>query len=63
MARFGATWPAAMDPDEVVSSRFGIIWPPDTFFIDRNGVVASRQIGQLTAADLDRGLAGILGEE
>jgi cytochrome c biogenesis protein CcmG/thiol:disulfide interchange protein DsbE len=63
MARFGATWPAAMDPDEAVASQFGIIWPPDTFFIDRNGVVTSRQIGQLTSADLDRGLAGILGEE
>ena len=63
MARFGATWPAAIDPDETVASRFGIIWPPDTFFIDRNGVVTSRQIGQLSSADLDRGLAGILGEE
>jgi len=63
MARFGATWPAAMDPDETVASQFGIIWPPDTFFIDRNGVVTSRQIGQLTSADLDRGLASILGEE
>jgi cytochrome c biogenesis protein CcmG/thiol:disulfide interchange protein DsbE len=63
MARFGATWPAVMDPGEAVASRFGIIWPPDTFFIDRNGVVASRQIGQLSAADLRRGLAGILGEE
>lgn len=63
MARFGATWPAAIDPDETVASQFGIIWPPDTFFIDRNGVVTSRQIGQLTSADLDRGLAGILGEE
>ena len=63
MARFGATWPAAMDPGETVASQFGIIWPPDTFFIDRNGVVTSRQIGQLTSADLDRGLASILGEE
>ena len=63
MARFGATWPAVIDPDEAVASQFGIIWPPDTFFIDRNGVVTSRQIGQLTSADLDRGLAGILGEE
>jgi hypothetical protein len=52
-----------MDPDETVATRFGIIWPPDTFFIDRNGVVTSRQIGQLSGADLDRGLAGILGEE
>jgi cytochrome c biogenesis protein CcmG/thiol:disulfide interchange protein DsbE len=63
MARLGATWPALIDPGEAVASRFGIIWPPDTYFIDRGGVVVSRQIGQLSAADLERGLAGILGEE
>jgi cytochrome c biogenesis protein CcmG/thiol:disulfide interchange protein DsbE len=63
LARMGATWPAAMDPGDVVATRFGIIWPPDSFFIDRQGVVVSRQIGQLSAADLERGLAQILGEE
>ena len=63
MARMGATWPAAMDPGDAVATRFGIIGPPDTFFIDRDGVVVGRQIGQLSAADLDRGLAQILGEE
>jgi cytochrome c biogenesis protein CcmG/thiol:disulfide interchange protein DsbE len=62
-ARMGATWPAAMDPGEAVATRFGIVWPPDSFFIDRQGVVVSRQIGQLSAADLERGLAQILGEE
>ena len=63
MARMGATWPAAMDPGNAVANRFGIVWPPDSFFIDRNGVVVGRQIGQLTASDLERGLAQILGEE
>ena len=63
LARMGATWPAAMDPGNAVATRFGIVWPPDSFFIDRNGVVVGRQIGQLTASDLQRGLAQILGEE
>jgi cytochrome c biogenesis protein CcmG, thiol:disulfide interchange protein DsbE len=63
MARMGAAWPAAMDPGEAVATRYGIVLPPDTFFIDRNGVVVGRQIGQLSAADLQRGLAQILGEE
>jgi cytochrome c biogenesis protein CcmG/thiol:disulfide interchange protein DsbE len=63
LARMGATWPAAMDPGDAVATRFGIIWPPDSFFIDRQGVVVSRQIGQLSAANLERGLARILGEE
>jgi len=63
LSRMGATWPAAMDPGESVATRFGIVWPPDSFFVDRDGVVVSRQIGQLSAADLERGLAQILGEE
>jgi cytochrome c biogenesis protein CcmG/thiol:disulfide interchange protein DsbE len=57
MARLGASWPAAMDPGDQVAQSFGIYGPPETFFIDRNGVVRGRQIGQLTGADLDRQLA------
>jgi cytochrome c biogenesis protein CcmG/thiol:disulfide interchange protein DsbE len=63
LARMGATWPGVMDPGDGMATRFGIIWPPDSFFIDRDGVVVSRQIGQLSATDLERGLAAILGEE
>lgn len=63
MARLGAEWPTAMDPGEAVAGRFGIIGPPDTFFIDRGGIVVGRQIGQLSARDLERGLSQILEEE
>lgn len=63
LARMGATWPVAMDPGDAIARRFGIIGPPDTYFINREGIVVGRQIGQLSAADLDRGLAQILGEE
>jgi cytochrome c biogenesis protein CcmG, thiol:disulfide interchange protein DsbE len=63
LARMGAAWPGVMDPGDAVATRYGIIWPPDSFFIDRDGVVVTRQIGQLSAADLERGLAAILGEE
>ena len=61
MSRMGATWPAAMDPGDVVAGEYGIIGPPDSFFIDRSGQVVARQIGQLSAADLQRGLNQILG--
>jgi cytochrome c biogenesis protein CcmG/thiol:disulfide interchange protein DsbE len=63
MGRMGATWPAAMDPGEAVAQGYGVPGPPATFFIDRSGVVAGRQIGQLSSADLERGLASILGKE
>jgi cytochrome c biogenesis protein CcmG/thiol:disulfide interchange protein DsbE len=63
MARMGATWPAAMDPAEAVVAQYGIFNPPESFFIGRDGVIAGRQIGQLSAADLDRQLSQILGKE
>jgi cytochrome c biogenesis protein CcmG, thiol:disulfide interchange protein DsbE len=63
MARMGARWPVAMDPGEDVARRFGIYAPPETFFISPEGVVVGRQIGQLSAADLDRQLATIMGKE
>jgi cytochrome c biogenesis protein CcmG/thiol:disulfide interchange protein DsbE len=63
MTRMGATWPAATDPGGGVATRYGIIGPPDTFFVDRSGVIVGRQIGQLSAGDLSNGLAQILGKE
>ena len=63
MVRMGATWPSAMDPAGTVAGQFGVFNPPETFFIGRDGVIAGRQIGQLSAADLDRQLSQILGKE
>lgn len=60
MARMGAGWPAAMDPGGRVAASYGIHGPPETFFIDAEGVVRGRQIGQLHRADLERQLALIL---
>jgi len=56
MARFGATWQSAMDPGEAVAREYAIFGPPETFFIDRSGVVRGRQIGQLSGPDLERQL-------
>jgi cytochrome c biogenesis protein CcmG, thiol:disulfide interchange protein DsbE len=63
MARFGADWPAAMDPGGEVAAQYGIYGPPESFFVDRHGVVTARQIGGLTMADLDDKLAAIIDEE
>ena len=63
MARLGATWPAVMDPAEGVAARYGVVGPPESYFIGRDGRVVGRQIGQLSQSDLDRQLAAILGEE
>jgi len=59
-ARIGANWPVAVDPGSAVANAYGVDAPPASFFINRSGVVAGRQIGQLSAADLQRQLATIL---
>ncbi len=63
MERNGATWQAAMDPDERVATAYGILGPPQTYFIGRDGTIVARQIGQLSAGSLDEKLAAIIDEE
>ena len=63
MARNGATWQAAMDPGERVASAYGILGPPETFFIDRDGTIEARHIGQFSAGSLESKLADIIHEE
>jgi DsbE subfamily thiol:disulfide oxidoreductase len=57
MVRMGASWTAAMDPGELTAQSFGIFAPPESVFIDADGIIRGRQIGQLTANDLERQLA------
>jgi cytochrome c biogenesis protein CcmG/thiol:disulfide interchange protein DsbE len=57
MARMGATWTSAMDPGGMTARSFGILGAPESFFIDRRGIVRGRQFGPLTTSDLERQLA------
>jgi cytochrome c biogenesis protein CcmG, thiol:disulfide interchange protein DsbE len=56
----GATWPDVVDPTGTLAASYTVVAPPQTYFIDRTGVLRSRQIGQVTGPDLDRQLAAIL---
>ncbi|MGH2445337.1 MAG: TlpA family protein disulfide reductase [Candidatus Limnocylindria bacterium] len=62
MARHDATWPAAMDPGERVAQAYGIIGPPETYFIGRDGTIVARQFGQFSAESLDEKVAAIIEE-
>ena len=63
MERHGGTWAAAMDPGEQVATAYGVVGPPETYFIDRDGTIVARNIGQVTAATLDDQLAAIIETE
>jgi cytochrome c biogenesis protein CcmG, thiol:disulfide interchange protein DsbE len=63
MDRNGATWPAAMDPGDRVASAYGILGPPETYFIGRDGRIVARQIGQFSADSLEAKVAAIMERE
>ncbi|MGH2514006.1 MAG: TlpA family protein disulfide reductase [Candidatus Limnocylindrales bacterium] len=59
-ASHGADWLDVADPCGTIATAYTVVAPPQTYFIDRNGLLRSRQIGQVTGPDLDRQLAAIL---
>jgi len=62
MARNGATWAGAVDPEGRVAEAYGILAPPETFFIGRDGRVAARVLGQFSSTTLDDKVAVIMEE-
>jgi cytochrome c biogenesis protein CcmG/thiol:disulfide interchange protein DsbE len=61
VAELGATWPTVVDPDERIRAAYRAIGRPQTYFIDRAGVLRSIQVGELTEPDFDRQFALIAG--
>jgi cytochrome c biogenesis protein CcmG/thiol:disulfide interchange protein DsbE len=55
-----ASWPVALDPEATTAGAWGAVGLPHTWFVRRDGTLASHQLGELTQASLDRQLAEIL---
>ena len=56
---FGATWPSIPDPDGSTASAYRVVAPPQTYFIDADGVLRGIQIGEVQASDFDTQYAKI----
>jgi cytochrome c biogenesis protein CcmG, thiol:disulfide interchange protein DsbE len=59
VATYGATWPTVIDPDQAFKAAYRVAGRPQTYFVDRAGVIHSIQIGELTDADFERQYARI----
>jgi cytochrome c biogenesis protein CcmG, thiol:disulfide interchange protein DsbE len=59
VAEYGATWPTVIDPDKAAKAAYRVVGRPQTYFVDRSGVIRSIQVGELTDADFDRQYAKI----
>jgi hypothetical protein len=46
-----------------VATAYGVVGPPETYFIARDGTIVARNIGQVTAATLEDQLAAIIETE
>ena len=62
LAETGVTYPNAEDVTRLIPVEFGVTGLPETFVIDRRGILARRWLGPLTDADLDELLAPLLVE-
>lgn len=56
-----ATWQTVTDPARSIGPAWKVLAPPQTFFVDREGIIRDVQVGQVRdAAELDQLLAPIL---
>ena len=51
---FGMSWVTVLDPTEAHAAASRVVAPPQSYFIDRAGIVRSIQIGEVREADFDR---------
>ena len=60
MGRYGQTYPGLLDPDGRTAIDYGVFGIPETFFVDRTGVVRSRQVGPVTEEGLRKEIEAVL---
>ena len=54
IAQYGATWPTVDDPTGTIRDAYRVAARPQSYFIDRDGILRSIQVGQLTDAEFER---------
>jgi cytochrome c biogenesis protein CcmG/thiol:disulfide interchange protein DsbE len=59
LGELGATWPTVTDPDGALAAAYRVVAPPQTYFIDSDGVLRGIQIGEVRPEDFDTQYAKI----
>lgn len=55
----GAPWPTVTDPDDALAAAFRVVAPPQTYFIDGDGILRGIQVGEVRPEDFDTQYAKI----
>jgi cytochrome c biogenesis protein CcmG, thiol:disulfide interchange protein DsbE len=61
VSEFKANWPTVIDPSGAIRNEYRVSFRPQTYFIDRAGIVRSIQYGEVTEPDFERQYALIAG--
>jgi cytochrome c biogenesis protein CcmG/thiol:disulfide interchange protein DsbE len=61
VAEQGATWETVIDPDGAIKNAYRVVARPQSYFIDRDGILRSIQIGEVRDVDFERQYALISG--
>ncbi|HEV7809340.1 MAG TPA: TlpA disulfide reductase family protein [Candidatus Limnocylindrales bacterium] len=56
-----ATWPTVIDPAGAIKAAYRVVGRPQSYFVDRSGILRSIAIGPLADADFERQFALIAG--
>jgi cytochrome c biogenesis protein CcmG/thiol:disulfide interchange protein DsbE len=54
VAQYGATWPTVEDPSGAIRGAYRVAARPQSYFIDRDGMLRSIHVGQLTDVEFER---------
>jgi cytochrome c biogenesis protein CcmG/thiol:disulfide interchange protein DsbE len=57
----GATWATVIDPDGAIKNAYRVVARPQSYFIDRDGILRAIQIGEVRDTDFERQYALIAG--
>jgi cytochrome c biogenesis protein CcmG, thiol:disulfide interchange protein DsbE len=60
MTQYGGEWPSLQDPDQDAAIGYGVAGPPETYFIDRHGIVRFKVVGPLSRNVLERDISRLL---
>jgi peroxiredoxin len=60
VGKLGIGYPALLDEDAAIARRYGVVGLPTTYFIGRDGRVAAKQVGEMTAAAFEQRVAELV---
>ncbi len=54
LKEWGSNYPHLLDPKGEIGIGYGVSGVPETFLIDRNGVISCKQVGPLVGSELEK---------